>query len=377
MKILVLDATNQNTLAIVRHLGKAGYEIHTAGYQRQALSFYSKYCRKKIILPHPDRQEKKFIKELLQCLQGESYQLLMPVGFLSYKACAKYQEEIRKYTKLTLTSSENIELAASKDATYKLAEELGIPFPGTYPVFSETDFESLNADYPLVIKAPFESGKNVVEYARDKEDAILKYRNMIVRNNYSAPNLPLVQEYVVGDGYGFFAYYEKGRCINYFMHHRIREYPVTGGASVCAESFYDDELMILGKKMLDHLLWDGVAMVEFKKDRRSGLYKLMEINPKFWGSLELAIVSGVDFPGMLVQRAEGRTVQVVTKYKQLKFQWLINGELFHFFERPSAVLKILSTLFRSKSDFRWTDPLPNCFQVANIFVHYFKKWFRS
>lgn len=67
------------------------------------------------------------------------------------------------------------------------------------------------------------------------------------------------------------------------MHKRMREYPITGGSSTAAESMYDPELRDLGLTLLKALDWHGVAMVEFKKDSRDGKYKLMEINPKFWG----------------------------------------------------------------------------------------------
>jgi predicted ATP-grasp superfamily ATP-dependent carboligase len=78
------------------------------------------------------------------------------------------------------------------------------------------------------------------------------------------------------------------------MHRRIREYPITGGASTAAESFYDPALRDLRLTLLRALNWHGVAMVEFKKDQRDGTHKL--INAKFWGSLDLAIAAGVDFP---------------------------------------------------------------------------------
>ena len=42
--------------------------------------------------------------------------------------------------------------------------------------------------------------------------------------------------------------------------------------------------------------WHGVAMVEFKRDERDDTPRLMEINGRFWGSLQLAIDAGVDFP---------------------------------------------------------------------------------
>jgi predicted ATP-grasp superfamily ATP-dependent carboligase len=371
LKILVLDSQNQNTLAIVRHLGQI-HEVHVVGSKKNSLSFYSRYVSSKIILPDPKKNPEEFIVELKKVLSQTSYDLLMPVGFKTYQLCAENQLELSKYTSLTVTSGENIRLASDKHATYALAEKLGVPYPRTYSIKHSVDFDRLTANYPLVIKYPYESGKNVVEYANSADEAKRIFDSMMEMLNYSQVT-PIVQEYVKGDGYGFFAYYEDGICKRTFMHHRIREYPVTGGASVCAESFFDEELKKIGKKLLDHLKWNGVAMVEFKKDSFDNKYKLMEINPKFWGSLELAICAGVDFPGFLCKKASNIHIVENDSFGNATFQWLLNGELFHLIEHPSSFFRIIRTLAKSKSDFRWSDIKPNLFQFINIFVHYYKK----
>ena len=82
----------------------------------------------------------------------------------------------------------------------------------------------------------------------------------------------MIQEYIQGSGYGFFAIYENGNLKEFFMHKRIRENPITGGSSVCAKSIYEPKLFRYGKDLLDKLNWHGVAMVEFKKDSKSGKY---------------------------------------------------------------------------------------------------------
>lgn len=374
MKILLLDAANQNTLAIVRHMGRAGHEIHLVGYQHRSLAFYSKYVFKKYIFADPRKDAEAYIISILDLLSKESFGMIMPVGFKSYQICSKNRDAIRKYTRLIITSDENISLAVSKQRTYDYASQIGIPVPATYRVKDAEEIKDLPLTYPVVIKSPFESGKNVVEYANSLEEVVIKFQRMCKSEHLSAPDNPLLQEYVVGDGYGFFAIYKEGKCMRFFMHHRIREYPVTGGASVCAESFYDDELKSIGMKLLNNLKWDGVAMVEFKKDNQDGKYKLMEINPKLWGSLELAITSGINFPELLVEASEGSLELKESLYGKTTFQWLLNGELFHFLERPRSFFRILGALFISKKDFRWGDIKPNLFQVANIFVHYKKKF---
>lgn len=373
MKILVLDAGNQNTLAIVRSLGRKGHDIILGGYQKASLAFFSRYYTRKLLLPNPKSDEQGFIKQILDLLSAEKIDLVMPVGFKSYQVCTRYQHQIQQYAGLIVTTETNIELAIDKRATYALAGEIGIPYPRTYRITDLSQLDTLTVSFPCVVKSAFESGKNEVTYAYSPEELKAKFAGMVARNNFAPQDYPVIQEYIIGDGYGFFAYYQDGICKRSFMHHRIREYPVTGGASVCAESFQDPVLHQQGIKILDHLGWNGVAMVEFKKNNATGEYMLMEINPKFWGSLELAIAAGVNFPEMLVQQTAGLKVPVDHTFPFTRFQWILNGELFHFLERPSALPAIIRDCFGSHTDLRLSDPLPNLYQLLNIFIHYYKK----
>jgi predicted ATP-grasp superfamily ATP-dependent carboligase len=373
MKILILDGGNANTLAIVRYLGRhPDLELHVVGYNKLSQACYSRFTSRKYFFPSPKNNSDGFYKALLSRLRNEKYDLLMPVGFLSFEICMKHRDEIRQYTNVELTTEESFSLASSKLQTYRFAQENGVPCPRTYFLKNRAEISELDTPFPIVIKAPFEMGKNVVEYAHSKSELVKKFNAMCDTYGFREPDLPVVQQYITGEGFGYFAYYESGVCKQQFMHHRVREYPVTGGASVCAESFRDEKLERAGRKMLDLVKWNGVAMVEFKK-HSDGEYKLMEINPKFWGSLELALAAGVNFPYCVIKRFKGESISLNESYKQIRFQWILNGELFHFLGRPSSFFKIIRDLFRSKKDLRFSDPVPHFIQVVLIFLHIYKK----
>ena len=70
-------------------------------------------------------------------------------------------------------------------------------------------------------------------------------------------------------------------------------------------------------------------MVEFKQDAATGTPYLMEVNGRFWGSLQLAIDAGVDFPELLVRLASGESVEPPTGFRLgVRSRWLW-GELDH------------------------------------------------
>jgi predicted ATP-grasp superfamily ATP-dependent carboligase len=181
------------------------------------------------------------------------------------------------------------------------------------------------------------------------------------RFHLSSPDqYPILQEYIPGWGCGFFALYQNGVIKRIFMHKRVREFPPSGGASCCAESFFDNDLMTLGKCILDKLNWHGVAMVECRFDTRINKFTLIEVNAKFWGSLELALRAGADFAGDYVRGAMGGSLEVSQSFKMIRFQWPFEGDVLHALENRMAWKAVLKDLLNPSvaKGFHWTDPLP-------------------
>jgi predicted ATP-grasp superfamily ATP-dependent carboligase len=188
----------------------------------------------------------------------------------------------------------------------------------------------------------------------------------------------LIQERVVGFGVGLFLLVWDGRLEAAFAHRRLLEKPPSGGVSVRCESIEPDSgLLEQAERLLSILRWQGVAMVECKVDRESGRAYLMEVNGRFWGSLQLAIDAGVDFPVQLVRLALGQpTVPVSTWKPGTRLRWTL-GEIDHVVTRlrrspgslalppdlpsigsvVSGILTAPFTGFRGEV-LRWNDPAP-------------------
>ncbi len=288
-----------------------------------AQSFYSRYCSESYVIPDPEKRERAFMNSLMTLVKSGKYDVLLPVGWHPNYYAAKAKAVLEQYTHVPIASRESMEVAANKDLTMAFAKKIGVDVPATQQPKNEGDVDEIcrNAEFPLVIKGSTSAGH--VHYARNSEELKAYYRTI-------PDPRPIIQEYVKGYGCGFFALYDHGKCVAAFMHKRIREYPVSGGPSVAARAYYSEELKRQGLKLLDSLKWHGVAMVEFKHDVESGRYRLMEVNPKFWGSLELAIEAGVDFPYLAYQLAKGEEFDPVFDYdRSARFRWPFPGELLY------------------------------------------------
>jgi predicted ATP-grasp superfamily ATP-dependent carboligase len=314
--------------------------------RRLARSFYSRYTAEKLRYPPPE-DEDGFVEFVLRLTRAGSLDVVLPIGYATNRTLSRHLERLSPQVAIPVAEWRAMEVASSKQRTIRLAQEVGIDVPRTYAERGEVE------SFPVVVKRSL--GAGTVRYVNDRAE-------LEAVDTTDA----IVQEWIPGEGYGYFALFERGRERARFMHRRLREYPVTGGPSTAAESIYDRDLAERGSALLEALRWHGVAMVEFKKDARDGRYKLMEVNPKFWGSLDLSIAAGVDFPWLATQMALGRLKGPAPRYRTgVRFRWVFD-DIMHVAARPGSVGAFLRD-FRDPDvhqDVGLHDPKPALFHGA-------------
>ena len=207
------------------------------------------------------------MKKVLEIAKEFSYDVIMPVGLESFLALSKYRSNLDSHTRKLLPPIESMEIASSKPETFRYARNLGIPVPVTCE-FTKDNLLKLGsflreAQFPVVVKGSL-GGVDNLRYCNTFNQL---RKAIFYLFNYEEKLI--CQEYVVGTGHGFYCNYKKGKLNHFFMHKRIKEFPVTGGSSAVARSYFDDKLMDKGKLLLDNLEWNGPAMVEFKFDLKT------------------------------------------------------------------------------------------------------------
>ena len=284
-----------------------------------------------------------------------------------------------KNLRTALPRPEAYEAVTDKYRLFQLARTAGVRVPQTTIVSRGNLSELLERDwsYPVVIKPRqsimrLDSGvqKRTVRYANSLDELSQITRETLFDDRDEL----LVQEYINGRGAGVFVVYEHGKAIFFFSHQRLRETPPSGGVSVLCESVpLPEEGVATTRRILDPLKWHGVAMMEFKIDD-AGHFWLIEVNARFWGSLQLAVDCKADFPWYVYQLAMNSSPSVHDGYavgNQLRW-WL--GDLGNLYTRlrsrhwtPTVPHKAraLAQFFipwrphMRYEFFRWSDPAPS------------------
>ena len=331
--VLVTDGNERAALAVTRALGKQGVRVIVGAESKRSLAGASRYCAGTWQYPPPIAVPSQFISSLVEAVTRFEITSIMPVTDATVQVLAELRDRFRPSVTGAIPSLASYDLVSDKYRLMKLAQELGIPIPKTVFVPDENIAAVLEqlTEYPVVVK-PGRSLlrvderwiKTSVHYVADVEELADLYRRTPYLRYPS-----LIQQRIEGEGQGVFGLFDHGRPCALFAHRRIREKPPAGGVSVFRESIELPEPMVdHAVRLLEQVKWHGVAMVEFKVDRHSKVPMLMEINGRFWGSLQLAIDAGLNFPYLLYQVMNGVPVAVPNNGYRIgtKSRWLL-GDL--------------------------------------------------
>jgi predicted ATP-grasp superfamily ATP-dependent carboligase len=260
----------------------------------------SRYCKLSFKYPVSTDDTGFFAASVAEFARKNGIELIVPVTDWTTLPLSRHREQFERICVLALPAHEALALASDKYRTIELARSLGVPVPSTWLLRSLQDLEALpERSFPIVVKDRFsvrwvgdQSVFGSVTYAYSREDAFHK-----IRNRLQQAGDVLIQDFVVGPGMGFSCFAIDGEIRLPFQWQRIRETDPRGSGSSSRKSVpLDAEILELSGRLITRAGFEGIAMVEYKREAVSGRPILMEINGRPWGSLQLAIASGVDYP---------------------------------------------------------------------------------
>ncbi len=360
-KVFVTDGRSLAALAIARSLGEKGIEVHCGEEFRYNITFFSRYVKKRIIYPSPQREPDKFVEAMLDLVRDGSYSMLMPVRDETSLLLSQNKEALLEYTNLYLADFDVMNIFRDKGETVREALRQNIPCPKTY-FPEETSLTEIrdNAPYPLLIRPRVSSGSRGIRSVKRRDEFDSAYNKVKAENGE-----PLIQEHISKKGYCTACVLLDSGCeeVATFTYERVKEYPLSGGPTVVGVSCNNESIKEYALELLKGTGWSGVAEVEFIIDSE-GEPKLLEVNPRFWMPLNLAIHSGVDFPHLLFRLATGEKVEPVTSYKLgIKYRWVLPSEILLLMQ-TSDKLRGLKEFFNFWEDgtcygeLSLRDPLP-------------------
>lgn len=378
--VLVTDGEQRAALAAVRSLAGVGYRVSVTSSRRHCLAGASRFAAMHVPVPSPSEAPARYASAIASLVRQFGVEMVLPITDSSLLSLLPARAEIG--APIPFPALDQVRAIGDKHRVLEAAARSGLAVPRQWTLRARGDATPSDLAFPVVIKphrsvvsTPDGGRQQQVRVAYADDGAALRERLSAL----PAEAFPvLLQERVRGPGIGVFVLRWNGRVVAQFSHRRLREKPPSGGVSVYRESVaMDPELLARTERLLQAFDWNGVAMVEYKVDGRTGTPYVMEINGRLWGSLQLAIDAGVNFPALLVDAAAGRLPLTPPPYRTGVRSWWFWGDvdqLLTRLRRSRAALSLSAESpgrWRGLRDFaaaclhpgdeeiwRWSDPRP-------------------
>lgn len=359
MKALVLDAAQRSALAVTRSLGCEGLAVTTADAAARSLAGESRHSQRYLQSPSPEHEPQAYLSWMADLLAREQFDFVVPVTEITSQLLLMHENRFSGLN-LPFCDYTTVMSVADKGRLMAQAAELGVTHPATRWYRSAEELGGATIEYPVVLKPCLSrifTGEKWVSTRVKVLDSRAALEKELAASPYLWEHPFMLQAFIPGKGAGIFCLYDRGKPAAFFAHRRLREKPPEGGVSVLSESAPVDETMkAQAETLLSHAQWHGVAMVEFRVSPEGEAY-LMEVNTRFWGSLQLAIDSGVNFPALLWRIQQSKPVPDTSGYRVgQRLRWLLGDvdSLYLYLkgrytigEKARRVLQFLTPRFRA------------------------------
>jgi len=313
----LVTAADYRALGIVRSLGRHGVPVWVLKKTEQPLASISRYAQRSLRwVTGDDATKAGFLVDLAE-KQGLQGWVLFPTDDEAVGLVARNHHLLGKRFRLTTPPWSEIERICDKRFLHWLAKDLNLDQPRTFFPQSRSEVAELECPFPVIVKPALREALNklTAEKAWLTEDrpALLKRYDMAC--SLISPELIMIQEVVPGRGEAQFSYAAlcaEGKPVASLVARRTRQFPMDFGRfSTYVETVEEPGVVGPAVRLIDAIRFTGLIEIEFKRDRRDGGFKLLDVNPRVWGWHTLGDRAGVDFSYQLWRLISGEAVPEV------------------------------------------------------------------
>jgi len=293
-KVLVIGDDTRSFLAIVRSLGRRGIVVHAAPTNFRSPALRSRYVTAIRDLPPWIGDDAGWLNTVTGLLHREQYDLVIPCSEPMLLPLQRHRAMLSSLTRLAVPDDRSIAVLFDKHETRELARQSGVPVAAGRLLRPDDTAEDVLAEFgtPVVVK-PRRSYSLETLASRGKVQVMRAAAPLAQLIGRLDPRETLIEQYFDGQGIGISVLASRGRMLQGFEHHRVRE--VAGASFYRHSAPLTPDLAAACQAILAALEYTGLAMFEFKRNA-CGEWILLEVNARPWGSMPLPVALGVDFP---------------------------------------------------------------------------------
>lgn len=357
--ILLLDTGTQGYVS-ANSIKKAGYKVFLLFKGKHNYADDSKHVYKKFETEF-NYEDPQYLNVVKKIIKDNKIDVIIPMSDLSSRFLSKNKKQLSHIVKYILPDIEIFEKGYDKNLLMSTCSQNGYPHP--YTINNVKNIENINQQdlfFPLLIKPNHTCGGRGMTLVKDYKE--LKRKFPEIYKQYGDCHL---QEYIPSGGAQVEVQIfinKKQELVASSVIYKYRWYPENGGSSCCATSIKNDDIVTTCFNLLKDIGWVGFADFDLIEDPRDGNLKIMELNPRMPACVKAAVVSGIDWPTLIVEEYLNKPHKeftfkpgIILKHLGMECLWFLYSKN-RFNTKP-----FIGNIFNKKiyfQDLDWKDPIP-------------------
>lgn len=358
LNILIPDGETPFTLSVINSLSiYKNLQIHIISQKKWVESRFSKNITSFSFIKNIT-QEIELKEYLSKVIKEKQIDVLLPVSFSLIRFISKYKATFLELNlHIILATPERLDIANSKWKLSVFLEKNQLPVPKTFLLKNIKLNELSGFNYPLLLKPLSNWNGNEILKINNSVDLVNSLQIVNKDKEY------IIQEYIIGQDFCVNVLCKQGEIMAFTMQKGILPHSNPFQPHLGCEFIYNEKLYAIIEQVILKLNWSGVANFDIRYNKEENQFYIIEINPRFWGSLEASTSVGVNFPYLLCCISSNIPFEV-PKYKYEEYinnrgvVRLIRSKL--LFKKPD-----IKSIQNSSIALILKDPLPKIFKYLN------------
>ncbi|MEH6535854.1 MAG: ATP-grasp domain-containing protein [Psychroserpens sp.] len=352
--VLIPDGDSTWALSVIQCLSQIeGYKLFVLSNKKRTATRFSKHTS--YYKFYQRQQDVSWLEIINSEIESNAIDVVVPIAENEVSFFIRFKERISKTIRvIPLADLKDFEIAINKKKLSDFAKANNIPHPKYFHITSETDKQEILSQirFPILIKPMTLKGGDGIK----KIDSISELLKTL-----ETSSLPqFVQEYIEGYDIDCSVLCLDGKILTY----TIQKGNLTGynqyAPQLGFEFLENEEVLKVAKDTMSKLNWSGVAHLDLRYDANANDYKLIEINARFWGSVEGSKKAGINFPDHAIQLALNHAIEI-QEFEPINYMRL-KGVLKTVKSRPILLFKTKYLMNNTEVKSFLKDPLPTLYK---------------
>ncbi len=294
---MVTDGEARAALAACRGLRSAGYEIDAVASRAPAAVHWSRFCSRRLWAPDPRADRAGFADALHSYLTERRYDVLLPATDAALLVVSEDRDRLSGLAAVGLPSHEAVLRCLSKASVVEGSEATTLAAPWTVPCRTADEAHSAARwnGFPVLVKPQMSARPDGAGLRQRSSRSVGDESELsAVIEDFGLP--VLVQRRLQGPVYSLGGVVTKDGLVAAAYSRYVRTWPPDAGNVSCSVSLpMPPGLRESAATLLDRLRWRGIFELEMM-ERSDGGFGVIDLNPRPYGSLELAVRAGASLP---------------------------------------------------------------------------------